>query len=143
MSTTMSSHEIAQYMISGEKILKDWKSKGWNIYATQFRIFFYKRGILSRYLVEASYEHISSIELGRSRPLVRLIGAIIMFILGYFIGRYSTLSTYSLIFWVIGIGLLIWFIIGAQMCILHIVGRRPIFVNKELSELSKFIREKH
>jgi len=148
--------EIASYFTPEETLLKNWSSKGWNIYATQFRVFLYKKGIFSKQVIEASYEHISSIEFQRKRPLGGLFCAITSFfggfifiyfdfeIRGYLPPFYFPLFLYlSLIFWIVGILSVVCFIFVAEEGFtFHIVGRSPITLPKELTEMVRFIREK-
>jgi len=146
--------EIASYFTSEETLLKQWSSKDWDIYATQYRIFLYKSGILSKQVVEAAYEHISSIELTRKRPLSRFASAIILFVTGFLLILLDPTQYYyyytgppiyqymAVVLFLVGVGFLAWFIIGIQGFTLHIVGRKPIVIPKELTEMVRFIREK-
>jgi len=145
--------EIASFFTPGEILLKRWSVKGWNIYATQYRIFLCKNSVFSKQVIEAAYNYISSVELSRKRPLSRLISAILLFVTGYFLmmidptPRYyytgPSISHYmAMILFLIGIAFLVWFIIGVQGFTLHIVGRKPIITPKELTEMVRFIREK-
>lgn len=149
-------HDVERYFLEEEKVLKEWVSKEWDgIYGTQYRIFFVKEGIFSKKLIEVSYNHISSIEFCRVRPKDRVIGAVICFILSIFIylffgnygygfyyggylNRYVLGACYFLIF--LGIVLFIWFMLGIRKFMIHVNGRKPITVSKELSELIKYVR---
>lgn len=148
---------LSPYLLENEVIVKEWASKKWDgIYATQHRVFFVNDGFLNRGITEVSYDHISSIEISRYRPLKRLVGAIICFTLSFlifyvfgyvFYFRYFRginqlfMGSVGLLI-LFGIGFLIWFIIGIQGFILHINGRKPIAISKELPEMLKYVREK-
>lgn len=149
--------EIASYLIPNETILKEWSTRDWNIYATQQRIFLIKRGFLSKQVVEASYAHISSIKFMSERRFGRLVVAILLFILSFVSFRLDLLIPPELIsevtlnigiilggsFILLGGGLLIWFVIGVdEFFTLYVVGREPITVSKELSDMIRFVREK-
>lgn len=151
-------HNVDRYFIDNEAVLKEWASKEWDgIYGTQHRVFFVKEGILNKKFIEASYGHISSIEFSRIRPKVRLICSIICFVSALFIyiffGHYLYAFRYFrglnnyilggisfLVFF--GIVFLIWFIIGIKKFMIHVNGRKPIVVSKELSDLIKYVRMK-
>ena len=65
----MSYHNISRFLMDGEEIEKEWASKDWDgIYATQYRIFLVKNSFWDKKFIEASYNHISSIEFCKVRP---------------------------------------------------------------------------
>jgi len=151
--------DIHRFLIENEEIQKEWASKEYDgIYATQYRVMFVKGGTFNKKFIEVSYNHIPSIEFSKIRPKERLIGAIICFVLSIFT-LYISNFFYPLSFYrgfgrpiygieipafliLLGIGLLIWFIIGVNKYIIYINGRKPITVSKELNELIIFVREK-
>jgi len=149
--------EIDRYLIHEETVLKHWTVKGWNIYATSIRLFLCKRSIFSRQVIETLYRFISSVELSRKRPLQRLFSAIILFIAGILLMYLGNILSYPFIaspqsrlpfeivsyfFWSVGITLIVWFIMGVQKITLHIVGRDPISIPRELTDIVNFIRER-
>lgn len=134
--------EVTSYFTPDEIVLKQWRVKNLGIYATQYRIFLCKQGWLSKEVVEASYEHISSIELGKKRPLKRLASAVAAILLGVLLAFSPFFLVFSIILWITGVALLAWFIIGVQAFTLHVVGRRAITIPKDLGEVVRFVREK-
>ena len=143
---------IDRFLMDDEEVVKEWTSKDWDaIYASQYRLFFLKKGVLNKKFIEVSYNHISSLEFSKIRPRERLIASIICLSLS-FITYYLTSARFffrvmndffyaSLFLLIIALGLFIWFIIGVDKFLLHINGRKSITVSRELNELFKFIRE--
>ena len=135
---------VDRYFIENEEILKEWASKKWDsIYGTQHRVFFIKEGMFNKKFVEASYDHITSIEFSRVRPKERLIGSIAcyslalflyiffgysMFRIGYYGGPGPVVLGPIIFLIFLGSVLLVLFIIGIRRFIIHINGRKPITV---------------
>jgi hypothetical protein len=135
-----------------EEVIKEWTSKDWDaIIASQHRLFFVKNGALNKKFIEVSYNHISSLEFSKIRPRERLIASIVCLSFSviinyltrprYYFGFMSDFFYASVFLFIIALGLFIWFIIGVDKFLLHINGRKPIAVSRELSELFKFVRE--
>lgn len=143
---------VNRLLMEDEEIIKEWTSKDWDaIIASQHRLFFVKNGTLNKKFIEVAYNHISSLEFSKIRPRERLIASIICLSLS-FITYYLTSTRFffrgmndffyaSVFLFIIALGLFIWFIIGVDKFLLHINGRKPIAVSRELSELFKFVRE--
>ena len=148
--------EIDKYLIHEEGVIKHWIFKGWKIYATTIRLILCKQGIFSRQIIDTPYRFISSVELRRRRPLERLFGTIILFIAGFLLMYLGYILPYpyivppqsrfpleymSYLFWFVGIAFIIWFIMGVQQITLHIVGRKPIYIPRELTDVLNLIRD--
>ena len=143
---------VNRLLMDDEEVIKEWTSKDWDaIIASQYRIFFLKKGVFNKKFIEVSYNHISSLEFSKIRPRERLIASIVCLSFSFII-NYLTRPRYYFVFssdffytsvflFVIALGLFIWFIIGVDKFLLHINGRKSIAVSRELSELFKFLRE--
>lgn len=143
-------------LLEDEEVLKEWATKEWSsIVATQDRIFLSNDSFFNKKTIEIPYDHISSLEYGKYRSKQILIAALIPTILSliFLYVKYSYLlnpnSYYFLsgiqplllnFFIVLAIVLFIWFFIGKESFIIHVVGREPIKVSKELVELYTLAR---
>ena len=143
----MSFTSVRGKLIDSERVIKEWSSNEWTrIIATNHRIFLMRDKFFNKQSVEAPYSMITSLELYKRRPRERLLAATIFGII--FMGtsylqtgfnRYTpniniitSISSASLIF---AVGLFIWFLIGVDSFTIHINGRDPIYISKELEEL--------
>ena len=64
-----------RFLMDDKEVVKEWMSKDWAaIFASQYRLFFIKNGVLNKF-IEDSYNHISSLEFSKIRPRERLITA--------------------------------------------------------------------
>jgi hypothetical protein len=148
--------ELDKYLIHEETVIKHWTFKGWKIYATSIRLILSKQGRFSRQIIDAPYRFISSVELGRQRPLERMVGTIIFLIAGfvlmylgyllpdpYIVSPQLRLPLENLcyLFWFIGIVCIVWFLIGVQQITLHVMGRKPIAIPRELTDVVNLIRD--
>ena len=139
-------NEVLSVLTPEELVLRSWNKNEWNIYATQYRIFLHRVGIFRSQLVEAAYSHISSVESRYSRDINLIVAAILLFFMaGLFswIGVYATFFLFWAALFVLGgIALLWYFLRGKHFYILHIVGRPPLEISAEISDVMRFAREK-
>jgi len=148
----MSFNSLRGKLIDGEKVIKEWSSDDWTrILATNYRLFLIKDGLLDKQSIEAPYSEISSLEFSKRRPLERLIASLIcgiLYIVGsnfrryttYYFGSYDIVDTFGTILIILFIGFLVWFILGINSLTIHIVGRKPVHVSRDLEELYYFAR---
>ena len=67
---------VDRFLMDDEEVVKEWTLKEWAaIFASQYRLFFIKNGVLNKKFIEVSYNHISSLEFSKIRPRERLITA--------------------------------------------------------------------
>ncbi|MCW4014346.1 MAG: hypothetical protein NWF07_15350, partial [Candidatus Bathyarchaeota archaeon] len=144
-------------LLEDEEVLKEWATKEWSsIIATQYRIFLSNDSFFNKKTIEIPYNHISSLEYGKERPKQRLYSAIIPMVLtlivlyfryGFLFFRRTITIDQSLsgtllpIFALMSIGLFAWFLIGKDAFTIHVTGRAPVYVSKELPELYSIARE--
>jgi hypothetical protein len=149
----MSSNRLRGKLIDGEKVIKEWSSNDWtSILATNYRLFLIKDSLFNKQSIEAPYSEISSLEFSKRRPKERLIASLICGILyvviqnfrGYiglsYYGGYNFADIFSYFLLLLFVGFLVWFIIGINNLTIHIVGRKPVYVSKEIEELYYFGR---
>lgn len=74
--------DIASYLTSDEEIMKIGKSREWEIYVTNKRVFLKKGGMFKKEIVEASYRHMSSIEYVKEMSWGNIITGIVLIIFG-------------------------------------------------------------
>ncbi|MBA7643603.1 hypothetical protein ES703_51334 [subsurface metagenome] len=142
-----------------ETIRHEWVCDGWDsIVSTQNRLFFIREGILEKSYIEVPYNQITSLQYGKMRPLNTMIKAVILWVAAlivYFYRDPLTLSLYRLtpdyaalivqsaigLLTLLGIILAVIFALGRTWFTIHINGRSPIRLTKDLVELWEYIRE--
>jgi len=165
--------DIASYWTKDEttlKVAKDvkWTSKSASdlplsgkgeIYVTNRRVIFKRGGgfLEGKEIVEASYPHISSIELGQESRSGNILAGVFFLVLAFFgwwaFNAFFTpmieISARATPQYLIGFGCLVLGVLGIALFFLtpskyfkiHIVGRNPIVISGELEEIIKMIRE--
>jgi hypothetical protein len=154
----MSNWNVKNKLLEGESIIKEWATKEWSgIYATDLRIFLMNDSFFNKRLIEIFYPNISSIESGKIRPKYRLYLALFS-ILAFNITLYVLRSdifpilehfsffaifirTINILSLLTTLGLVIWFLIGRDVFIINVEGRKPVYVSRELPELYKIARK--
>jgi hypothetical protein len=141
-------------LIDGEKVIKEWSTKDWTkVLATNHRLFLMRDKFLNKQSVEVPYEEITSLEFLKRRPRERLIGTVvfssidlaILYIhggsLSYGLTRgYDPFIDYFTAILLASFGFLVWFLMGVNSFAIHIAGRQPVYISKELEELYYFAR---
>lgn len=141
--------DVLSYLTSDEKLIRTEKTDEWEIFVTDKRVMFKKGGIFGKELVEASYKHISSIELKKTSPLSLIVTGIALIIIGLiqytFLNELQFVGTVSfwllIVFIILGIvSIVASFFLKPQFKI-HVVGREPLTVSGKLEEIIKIIRQ--
>jgi hypothetical protein len=132
--------DISQYLTPSERILQEWKTGSCDIYATNKRVIIEENGKVS----DASYSHISSVEYERHTHVSRIIGAIILIV----IGVVMSLSFSSIPILNIG-GFLLLLLISIILLLtsssaktkMYVVGREPIELSGRMESLLRWVRQ--
>lgn len=150
---------LSKRFMKGETIRDEWICDGWDsIVSTQNRLFFIREGVLEKSYIEVPYNHITSLHYGKMRPLNTLIKAVLLWVAALIVYLYKDPLTWSLyrltpdyaalivqstigLLTLLGIILAVIFALGRTMFIIHINGRNPIRLTKDLVELWGYIRE--
>jgi ribosomal protein L40E len=150
--------DIASYLTRDEKVIKLAKNVKWRsgkgtesigeIYVTNRRVIFKKGGgfLEGKQIVEASYHHISSVELTEESRYGYIVAGIVCLIFAYFAWWIGDILDFPnlwifmpLIVAVLGIAL--FFVTPPKRFIIYVVGREPLRVSSELEDVIKIIRE--
>lgn len=150
---------LSERFMNGENIRNEWVCDGWDsIVSTQHRLFFIKESTLEKSYVEVPYSQINSLHYGKVRPIETMWKAVLLWTAAIVISFYSenlTRFLYPLIsmyaalvvksiigfLFVLGIILAIIFAFGRTWFTIHVNGRNPIRLTKDLVELWGYIRE--
>jgi len=142
---------IVAYLNRNEKILKTGKSNEWNIFVTDNRVLFYRGMLGGKEIVEASYNHISSIEYRKSSSIGLIIAGIFCFIVGYllysFVDRISpilsgTNTVFGGLFVFLGICSFIAILLLRPSYTIHVVGRLPLtLTGRNLEPIMLIVRQ--
>jgi len=153
--------DIASYLTQDEKVVKIAENVNWGsakggigteskgeIYVTNRRVIFKKGGgfLEGKQIVEASYRHISSIELTKESRYGYIVAGIICLIFAYFVWWLGDILDFPIL-WnfipliVAVLGIALFFVIPPKHFIIHVVGREPLRVSSELEDIIKIIRE--
>ena len=150
---------LSERFMKDERIRDAWVCDRWDgIVSTQHRLFFIKESTLEKSYVEVPYSHITSLHYGKVRDLRNMILAVLLWVVSILIYFYRehliwllSLSTqdYAVVIVNSIIGLLavsgavlaIIFAFGRTWFTIHINGRDPMRLTKDLVELWGYIRE--
>lgn len=155
------SADIASYLTEDEEILKIAKNVQWGtkteifglegkgeIYVTNRRVIFKKGGgfLEGKQIVEASYYHISSIELTKESRYGYIVAGIVCLMFAYFVwwigDELKLPNIWNFIPLIIAVlGIVLFFVTPPKLFKIHIVGRTPLIISGELEDIIKIIRE--
>lgn len=141
--------DLLPILAQDEKLIQTENAEKWRIYLTDKRMILKRGGIFKQELIEAAYNHISSIEYKKVIPLKQIIVGVVLIIIGFILAYLSNFI--NLIFWISWLPTLILAIVGIILIvtaflthpkyIIHIVGRNPITLTGNLENTLKTIRE--
>ena len=139
--------DLLPYLASDEKLVQTERTKEWKIYFTNKRFILKKGGLLKKEMVEASYQHISSIEYRKVVPINWIIAGIICiassFAMTYIFSSFQNFwfNIPQIFLAIAGIVIIVAAFLRPAKFIIHIVGRNPITLSGDLEEIFKTARE--
>lgn len=128
--------DIARYLVPDEKILEEWTDKNRKIYATNKRVLIKKGRQVSDY----SYSHISSIDYESKIRGGRIIGGIVLIILGIIMfinGPVGIVIGFLLII----IAIILFLTSFTRKTMVYVIGRDPIELSGKMESLLRWIRQ--
>jgi len=128
--------DITKYLVPDEEILEEWTDKNRKIYATNKRVLIKKGRQVSDY----SYSHISSIDYESKIRGGRIIGGIVLIILGIIISINVPVGI-VIGFLPIIIAIILFLTSFTRKTMVYVIGRDPVELSGKMESMLRWIRQ--